>query len=449
LAYEQLQNETVLQTLGHSPGRDLADLVDARLFYVLCQVEAEHDSLPIGNNEIHLHYHALLGVLNDLCGVNGIVPILLDEDTPVATNGLPSSNTSVMTFSNAAFDRHLAPIQLRVDSSLSIETDRSNKIFSELTHWHNAKPIQRKGIAPKVGWWVLRRNQYFMAEMIAYAASLTNASGKVLDPEVIIATGNTKNSGKLPIITKSEQKAPKKEAKEAKPGKKGGPVKKGGKQAALEAAAAVKASKVDQQEMRIFQAWEGVIRDLQKISIVEVRYSKAKKYLQGLSARDISAIGAEVELFMIGLLLELWAVSQAEQKEQTDVKPDALSSKTHEYAALIWDHSTHLLRSPDGLTKNVSTSINEILQILGLPVLPYRTIIERKLPFTIRVLESSKRSSKKSPTTDLSLHMDPREFQLSHCGPYFDRSIDSAPDARVAFHVSVIPGRVYIAVMPN
>jgi hypothetical protein len=439
LAYERLQEESMVRCLAQSPGRDLADLIDARLFYTLCKEESEQKSLAIGNSEVHRHYSALLGVLSNLCGTKSIPAIDLQDVTEVVPTGDTNADTTVMSFSNPVFDLHLAPIHLRVDPTLTSESSRSNKIFSELTHWHNAKPVQRKGITPKVGWWVLRRNQYFMAEMIAYAASLTNASGKVLDPEVIIASGNAKSSGKMPIMSKNDQKPVKKEGKEAKPGKKGGPVKKGGKQAALEAAAAVKASKVDQQEMRIFQAWEGVIRDLQKIIALEVRYSKAKKYLNGLSARDVSAIGAEVELFMIGLLLELWAASQVEQNGHVVVKTEALSNKTPEYAALIWDHATHLLRSPDGLTKNVATNINDILQILGLPSLPYRTTIERKLPFTLRALEASKRSSKKTGTVDLSLHMDPRDFQLSHCGPYFDRSIDSAPDARVAFQVSFVP----------
>ncbi|KAF2437131.1 P-loop containing nucleoside triphosphate hydrolase protein [Tothia fuscella] len=440
LAYEQVHDGALSDSLDKGSHQcDMMDIVDGRFFYALCKEEEEANGEPlhIGSEQINERYSALISILDSLCG-NGSIPSLDLKvvTSEVETNGHNSSSTAVMPFSSPVFDQHLAPIHLSVDSSLSPESDQSNKIFSELTHWHNAKPVQRKGIAPKVGWWILRRNQYFMAEMIAYAASLTNASGKILDPEVIIAAGNTKSS-KLAIMPKADQKPVKKEkeVKEAKPAKKSGPVKKGGKAAALEAAAAVKASKVDAQELRIFQAWEGIIRDLNKITNVETRYAKAKKYLQSLSTRDVAAIGAEVELFMMSLLLELWSSGNAQKDERSEGQSSELTNKTYECAALMWDHATHLLRNPIGLTKTVIANINEILGLLDLPALPYpKTLQDRKLPFTIRVLEASKRSSKKTTSKDLSLHQDPRDFQLSHCGPYFDRSIDSAPDARVAFH---------------
>jgi hypothetical protein len=432
-AYEQLQDPLLYESFDDIMAEecDTGDLIDARLFYALC---SQKESLLPVHGDVDRRYATLVELVNKLSGKNSVPR--LDLEIAKAIPGQDAAADSdkeqfetVMPFINPTFDEHLAPIHLSVDDSISSATNTSNKIFSELTHWHNTKPVVRKGVlGPKVGWWILRRNQYFMAEMIAYAASLTNASGKVLDPEVIISTGPKK----LPIMPKpingktvpEKKEAPK---KEAKPGKKGGPVKKGGKAAALEAAAAVKASKVDQQELRIFQAWEGIVRDLQKISDLGVRYSKAKKYLQGLSSRDAAAVGAEVELFMIGLLLELWT-------NDTD------TNKNRAYAALIWDHSTRLYRNPEGLTKSIIDTINEILQILGITALPFKApTIDRKLPFTMPALEATRRKSKKISASmqDLTVGQDPREFQLSHCGPYFDRSIDSAPDARVAFHVSL------------
>jgi hypothetical protein len=431
-AYEQLHDPSLYEVFDDIMAEecDTGDLVDARLFYALCN---QVDDLPDVHSEFEARYSTMIALVNKLSGTSYVPRLDLEVISAKAngvteTNGIKDKIDTVMPFANPTFDEHLAPIHLSVDNSISADTNTSNKIFSELTHWHNTKPIVRKGvIGPKLGWWILRRNQYFMAEMIAYAASLTNASGKVLDPEVIISTGPKK----LPIMpkpTNGKVVPEKKETakKETKPGKKGGPVKKGGKAAALEAAAAVKASKVDAQEMRIFQAWEGIVRDLQKVSDLGVRYSKAKKYLQGLSVRDLSAVGAEVELFMIALLLELWT-------------SDTDATKDRGYAALIWDHSTRLFRSPEGLTKTIVDTINEIMQILGLPALPFKApIIDRKLPFSMPALEATRRKSKKTAAAqqDLTVGQDSREFQLSHCGPYFDRSIDSAPDARVAFHVS-------------
>lgn len=44
--------------------------------------------------------------------------------------------------------------------------------------------------------------------------------------------------------------------------------------------------------------------------------------------------------------------------------------------------------------------------------------------------------------SDLALTLSPEEFQLLHCGPYFDRTIDSAPDSRVAFEPDAWQRRV-------
>jgi superfamily II RNA helicase len=44
--------------------------------------------------------------------------------------------------------------------------------------------------------------------------------------------------------------------------------------------------------------------------------------------------------------------------------------------------------------------------------------------------------------SDLALTLSPEEFQLLHCGPYFDRTIDSAPDSRVPFEPDAWQRRV-------
>jgi superfamily II RNA helicase len=44
--------------------------------------------------------------------------------------------------------------------------------------------------------------------------------------------------------------------------------------------------------------------------------------------------------------------------------------------------------------------------------------------------------------SDLALNLSPEEFQLLHCGPYFDRTIDSAPDSRVPFEPDAWQRRV-------
>ena len=59
---------------------------------------------------------------------------------------------------------------------------------------------------------------------------------------------------------------------------------------------------------------------------------------------------------------------------------------------------------------------------------------DRKLPFSFTLEQGS--------SVDLALTLAPVDFQLLHCGPYFDRLFDSAPDSRVAFEPDAWQRRV-------
>lgn len=177
---------------------DIVDLVDGRLFRRVVQQTANgfHESKL--SPEIVTKLGILTQTLYSTCGIllqsdmHGSTPdhtVTTLEDLNVQDG---SRNTSVLPFSNRVFDKHLASISISVRNS-RLPEGQSARIFREVSHWHNAKRRLDVKVALPVSdrekSRALRRNQFFMAEMQAYAASLTNAAGTLR-----IYTGKTSNS---------------------------------------------------------------------------------------------------------------------------------------------------------------------------------------------------------------------------------------------------------------
>lgn len=173
---------------------DVMDFVDGRL---LLQTIDSHPKVSAETKAVFDKLVQAVGTLASADGINF-------ED---ASNGTSSStaassttngavhqdnNLAVLPFSNKVFDKHLESVRIDVDEAAGGERSlTSRKIFQEVTHWHNAKKplIVKAPLTPKEVREALRaakRNQLFMAEMRTYAASLTNAVGKSLEPETII-----------------------------------------------------------------------------------------------------------------------------------------------------------------------------------------------------------------------------------------------------------------------
>ena len=170
---------------GH-PDCDMADLIDGRLF-----ASCARSSLA----EPSEHLKTLLKATEALNGQElpsqpTVSSTTSKESDPSDDDDGESSAYKVLPFSNDIFDQHLAPIQLEVSRQGGKADPTTANIFREVTHWHNQRSLNQKTKVvvekdPKIAKKALRRNQFFMAEMTSYAASLTNAVGKVLDPETI------------------------------------------------------------------------------------------------------------------------------------------------------------------------------------------------------------------------------------------------------------------------
>ncbi len=165
---------------------EIADLVDGRLFRGVIHQLSEGFNESELSPEIISELGILTQALYSICGVQLQSDIRKNTSNRTVTamenlNLLDESrNTSVLPFSNRVFDKYLASISISVNN-FKLPEGQSARIFREVSHWHNAKRRLESKIALPVSdrekSRALRRNQFFMAEMQAYAASLTNAAG--------------------------------------------------------------------------------------------------------------------------------------------------------------------------------------------------------------------------------------------------------------------------------
>jgi hypothetical protein len=212
--------------------------------------------------------------------------------------GLPVD--PVLPFSRPVLDPFLKPVHVKTANPSKLPA--ASKIFEELTHWHNAKkPLDPKFIPKPPGFLAKRRNQKFGADTIAYSASLTGSSGKIIKPETIVVEAQaTDKKSKAPVSSAPDWKAALKEKSGAKtktPVNKKQPVK-GGKKDAQEAAEALNASKDEKRSVAIVASWAARCAEFEREPSLAKRYAKAQKFLQNLSTAHAEAVGSEVSLYL-------------------------------------------------------------------------------------------------------------------------------------------------------
>ena len=407
---------------------DVVDVLDGRLFVATLQsLKAVFDTV-MSDPRLASRFLCLTQALEKLdCG-----------QVDVSSKGLPSnpnnpkvkqseishssSTTSILPFTSPVFDRHLASIQISVAGNRAPRPE-SARIFQEVTHWHNAKrkldnkSYKEQSVREKSRG--LRRNQFFMAEMLSYAASLTNSAGKSLDPEVI-TVGKAKKATTKMLEANKENEGKAKGNKN--PGSKAGSNKKNvGKQAMLSNIAASKAAKDDDVTEKTFKAWETVRKIFDSETLPASRYAKARSYSNDPASAKRKAVEAEVDFYKICVLITIY--------KESSKAPDKKKLQHEEHlfgvASMVWD-SLRRLPLASGLTKTIIDLAKQIASSLGLPPVSFPTVeYDRKLSFDPSISLTN--------LPKLPLASNPKEFQLLHCGPYMDRNLDSAPDPRVPF----------------
>jgi hypothetical protein len=388
---------------------DLADLVDGRLFRIVLQASLQGSlvsALPLDvRNDWSLVSEIIFTTYGKTLSLDPIQARLEAHELGAQT-GEDVSELAVMPFSNSSFDKHLACIHVTTDATLPARL-ASMKLYRETTHWHNRKPlISKQNPQLKVSKWKnpLRMNQFYMAEMTAYAASLTGAKGKALKPETITIGDK---QGKAASQTEDFPNW-----------------RKGAKKAATSLTKAQKiiadnvAKKGGEESDKAFRAWATVMKDYDEISSNEERYLRAKAYLDALDLAKSTHIETEVNLYLIQTLLAWWAsYCKAEKK-----------AEGYHVVALIWT-LVRTTSSSKSITKESSQLLGKVCKMLSISDAMSTLSTpsqDRKLSFQFRY-----------PANPQALHigLSQVEFQLLHVGPYMDRVLDAKPDPRVSTFV--------------
>ncbi|TPX52317.1 hypothetical protein SeMB42_g01506 [Synchytrium endobioticum] len=166
---------------------DVNDDLDGRVFYLLV---IETISTP------HISLEELLGLFRaHFCITNS----RQNNSHSVTKNSIESTDGSMLLpFSNPVFEKHLRSVQVTHDTSTAHPEEgvgflKFGSVFLDDKHWHNSKPIVDEKFRHKSAEWLqkrkLREQQKYMAFMHAAAASLTGASGTVLDKKMIPLVG--------------------------------------------------------------------------------------------------------------------------------------------------------------------------------------------------------------------------------------------------------------------
>ena len=279
---------------------DAYDLVDGHIFFSVLQALRlclkNSDKPPPSN---------LDGILKWLKGTN-----LSDlSDAAPADDTRKNGQPSVLKFEHPVFSKFLGEINLNAVNES--QTSR-NRIFEELTHWHNHKrTLVTKKPPVALDSKAMRRNQWLMADIMAYSASLTGANGKILAPETIII-GASQPSSSAPTATagssaqapKSKMVPPKASEAKAKGNKKTQGV--GGKQKAQNEAKRIFDESSKKKELEIATAWKETCHSLEKEAKITDRFHKSHKFLANLKKEQRKVVEAEVRLYICNVLAQLW-----------------------------------------------------------------------------------------------------------------------------------------------
>lgn len=415
------------RTLSVEPSSDnIIDLVDGRLLQFVTKHQGDIYKAVAANASHASRLSEHIALVEALSGIE--LDVAKDTTTSVGKIELRTAeNTNfaelaVLPFANEIFDQHLVSIKISIAKGRTPKPE-SARIFQEVTHWHDVKrrldPKAAETVTAKQKFWALKRNQWFMAEMLSYAASLTNASGGVLEPETVTVS-DIKKVGKKALDPEKENKPI---AKPSQPqvGKGTSKGKVVGNKTVRESINATRAAKEEDSVEKAFRAWATARKFIDSDVLPRSRYTRAKTYLNNLKENKQKHIKAEVEFYKLCTLLEIYQkCADTEQSRKSSEKDDTLG-----LSAMLWD-SIKRLASINTLTQTIVDNAQQIVTALGLPKVDFPAPgSTRQLSFapTLRL----------AGLPQIALASEPRNFQLLHCGPYMDRNLDSAPDPRVPF----------------
>ncbi|KAL9616742.1 MAG: hypothetical protein Q9160_008430 [Pyrenula sp. 1 TL-2023] len=393
------------------------DYLDGRLLRQVWRTLKNNDdkNSSVSPNQIVVKLSALLtfACIKDVEAISASIQApklsLPRDETMQAASSF--TGRPLLPFVHLAFAEHLSSIQVTIEGQ-DLQHSHEERSFLERKHWHNSK----KSLMPRKGhdneqhreaWW-LRRHQRFLNNLSTYAASLTNASGKVLAPELIFVESS---KGREPA--QAPRKSPGKQVSKDR-NNKSTKIPTKSASAGRNAISASQAEKMVKEMNKAFEAWDRKRKDLDKTIEPADRFIAASSYEIDLAGRtNIDTVTNELLLYRLAVLLQLWkAHCQNSDK-----------ASGYHLVAMAVDLLHRLSEMRTGVPKEAPSILFDVSKQLGLPVPRLRVAGERSLSFPFIV------GSNKS----LRIEMDPITFRLLHGGPFMDRSMGSQEDHRVPF----------------
>ncbi|KAF8632345.1 hypothetical protein AX15_001928 [Amanita polypyramis BW_CC] len=327
---------------------------------------------------------------------------------------------SLLPFKNNVFDNIFNEVKVTIQDA---EDDRGLfpakyfarvVVFKDDRHWHNQNPlvIRSSGHSKpkKVGFYArcreLRNHQKFMRRLQLHAATLTGASGAILQQMVIAPVGVCKESHVLKDYAVNTKKG---EAKLS---------------SADRLRLKIRAERATKQDNQSQSWWR------EHLSIMSnMAPSQNAAYIKRLFKNrksEESSICLEMQLYQLNLEFLQWA-------DDVNRDSDAVrDQRTVVIVRIIKDicDGTPLTPSAAKVLKMALHAIGFGDYIPGM-VEKFETAVDKRLSFKPAKLVSSKTKEPYYPYMRIS--EDPVLWQLRLFGNYMDRSMDGLPDRRVSF----------------
>ena len=400
---------------------DVYDLVDGRIFLNFVERLRKGDEFP--QKVVETASVLIKAVLGD-----DAAKIPATSETGEMPVSEPLERPAVLPFSHPVIDPFIEGFNL--EQASEPHNSKADIVFEDLRQWHNSNrslTAEKKPTKPAAI--IMKRNQKFESDMVAYSASLTNSRGKVIEPETIVVTG--KKTGPASKAAKGKpngqangQANGKPNGKETKApgggggkkgGKKGQPNKLGGKAAALEAAKKVQESKQQNRTNTIIQHWKDMCEAFERDDSLVSRYLKADKFAYDRSSKDdAAALGSEVELYLCNVLGKIWKESRVSFADYP---------KGKYLMAMVFNWLQQSTKRP--VTPSVAAHITKLISIVNMP--------ELKVEWGNQTQDLAFKFDFKAFLPVKDIIDDYRALQLQHGGAYMDRRFDSQPDERVRF----------------
>ncbi|UKZ72972.1 hypothetical protein TrVFT333_000609 [Trichoderma virens FT-333] len=415
LSWRLLENDGWLASMNISENEwDLYDAIDGSLFHFMLESLRSSQRLPSQIIQSWQHLWTAFRAGTDTHFPEHLPQLtnISDETPPGESNKL---RVSALPFSHPVLDTFLKDIQL--NESREIQDATSHYVFEDLHHWHNTKMLLPQRKIRKLGFFARQRMQKRIASVVAYSASLTNARGKLINPEIVVVKKVVKkpavahNLKNKDAQTKNGSLQP--QAKSKKPGRHAN--KPGGKELALRAAQELQEQKALVKRDNTITLWGATCREIEREPSILTRYLKTLRFLNERSKADNIALGSEVHIYLCHLLGQLWA------KAQTDVNADPRTGS--HLIALIWKWLQEL--PTIGVSKAVAQAVQKLTLCLEMPSLVV-AIGDQTQKMSFKFDYGAFKSMNKSI---LSF----RQMQLEFGAPYMDRRFDSQQDSRVPF----------------